>query len=81
MFPPLSSTGANTRLKFVNEAVENLADHPQHFLDGHQNSFKHITQSNTKVLFCSIADSNLTPLLDKRLNFGYYIIRHLMNII
>ena len=42
MFPPLSSTGGNARLKFANEAVESLTDHPLHFLDGHQNSFKHI---------------------------------------
>ena len=42
MFPPLSSIGGNPRLKFVNEAVKSLTDHPQRFLDGHQNSFKHI---------------------------------------
>ena len=42
MFPPLSSTGGNARLKFASEAVESLTDHPLHFLDGHQNSFKHI---------------------------------------
>ena len=42
MFPPLSSTGGKTRLKFANEAVKSLMDHPQRFLDGHQNSFKHI---------------------------------------
>ena len=42
MFPPLSSTGGNARLKFANEAVKSLTDHPRHFLDGHQNSFKHI---------------------------------------
>ena len=42
MFPPLSSTGGNARLKFANEAVESLTDHPLRFLDGHQNSFKHI---------------------------------------
>ena len=34
MFPPLSSTGRNTRLKFANEADP--------ILDDHQNSFKHI---------------------------------------
>ena len=38
----LSSTGGNARLKFANEAVESLTDHPLRFLDGHQNSFKHI---------------------------------------
>ena len=42
MFPPLSSTRGNARLKFANEAVKCLTDHPQRFLDGHQNSFKHI---------------------------------------
>ena len=42
MFPPLSSIGGNPRLKFVNEAVKSLTDHPRRFLDGHQNSFKHI---------------------------------------
>ena len=42
MFPPLSSTGGNARLKFVNEAVKSLTDHPRRFLDGHQNSFKHV---------------------------------------
>ena len=42
MFPPLSSTGGNARLKFANEAVKSLTDHPRRFLDGHQNSFKHI---------------------------------------
>ena len=58
MLPPLSSTGGKARLKFANEAVKSLTDHLQRFLDGHQNSFKHI---NTKVLLHSIADSNLTP--------------------
>ena len=42
MFPPLSSTGRNTRLKFANEALKSLTDHPRRFLDDHQNSFKHI---------------------------------------
>ena len=42
MFLPLSSTGGNAKLKFANEAVKSLMDHPQCFLDGHQNSFKHI---------------------------------------
>ena len=42
MFPSLSSTGGNARLKFANEAIKNLTDHPRHFLDGHQKSFKHI---------------------------------------
>ena len=42
MFPPLSSTGGNARLKFANEAVKSLTDHPRRFLDGHQNSFKHV---------------------------------------
>ena len=42
MFPPLSSTGGNARLKFANEAVKSLTDHQGCFIDGHQNSFKHI---------------------------------------
>ena len=42
MFPLLSSTGGNARLKFANEAVKSVTDHPQRFLDSHQNSFKHI---------------------------------------
>ena len=42
MFPPLSSTDGNARLKFASEAVKRLTDHPRRFLDGHQNSFKHI---------------------------------------
>ena len=42
IFPPLSSTGGNARLRFVSEAVKSLIDHPRHFLDGHRNSFKHI---------------------------------------
>ena len=42
MFSPLSSTGGNARLKFANEAVKNLKNHPRRFLDGHQNSFKYI---------------------------------------
>ena len=29
MFPPLSSTGVNARLKFANEAIKSLTDHPQ----------------------------------------------------
>ena len=42
IFPPLFlSTGGNARLKFTNEAVKSLTDHPQRFLDDHQNSFKH----------------------------------------
>ena len=45
MFPPLSSTGGKARLKFASEAVKSLTDHPQHFSDGHQNSFKHINAS------------------------------------
>ena len=28
IFPPLSSTGGNARLKFANEAVKTLTDHP-----------------------------------------------------
>ena len=40
MFPPLSSTGVNARLKFANEAIKSLTDHPRRFLDGHQKSFK-----------------------------------------
>ena len=42
MFPPLSPTGGNARLKFANKAVKSLTDHPRRFLDDHQNSFKHI---------------------------------------
>ena len=42
IFPPLSSTGTNARLKFASEAVKSVKDHPQRFLDGHQNLFKHI---------------------------------------
>ena len=42
MFPPLSSTDGNARLKFASEAVKRLTDHPRCFLDGRQNSFKHI---------------------------------------
>ena len=42
MFPPPSSTGGNVRLRFANEAVKSLTDHPRRFLDGHQNSFKYI---------------------------------------
>ena len=42
MFPPISSAGGNARLRFVSEAVKSLTDHPQCFLDGHRNSFKHI---------------------------------------
>ena len=45
MFPPLLSTGGNARLKFANEAVKRLSDHPRRFLDGHQNSFKHISST------------------------------------
>ena len=40
MFPSLSSTGGNARLKFANEAIKSLTDHPRRFLDGHQKSFK-----------------------------------------
>ena len=32
----------NARLKFASEAVKILTNHPRRFLDGHQNSFKHI---------------------------------------
>ena len=39
MFPSLSSTGGNARLKFANEAIKSLTDHPRRFLDGHQKSF------------------------------------------
>ena len=42
MFPPLSSTGSNARLKFVSEAAKSLKNHPRRFFDGHQNSFKYI---------------------------------------
>ena len=42
MFPPLSSTGGNARLKFVSEAAKSLKNHPRRFFDGHQNSFKYI---------------------------------------
>ena len=42
MFSRLSSTDGNARLKFASEAVKRLTDHPRRFLDGHQNSFKHI---------------------------------------
>ena len=53
MYPPLWSSG---------EAKKSLTDHPRHLLDGHQNSFKHINATNnTKVLFNSMADSNLAP--------------------
>ena len=45
MLPPLSSTGGNARLKFANEAVKIVTDHPQRFLDSHQNSFKHINNA------------------------------------
>ena len=38
----LSSTGSNARLKLANEAIKSLTDHPKGFLDGHQNSFKHV---------------------------------------
>ena len=41
MFSPLSSTGGNARLKFANEAVKSLKNHPRRFLDGQQNSFKY----------------------------------------
>ena len=37
MFPPLSSTGGNARC-----CKKSVMNHPQRFLDGHQNSFKHI---------------------------------------
>ena len=48
MLPPLSSTGGKERSEFANEAVKSLTDHPRRFLDGHQNSFKHInTTFNT----------------------------------
>ena len=60
MLPPLSSSGGNTRLKLSNEAVKSFTGHPRHFLDGHQNSFKHSNATNNmKVLFHSIPDSNL----------------------
>ena len=42
MFPPLSSTSGNARLKFVSEAAKSLKNHPRRFFDGHQNSFKYI---------------------------------------
>ena len=42
MFPPLSSTGGNARLKFVSEAAKSLKNHPRRFFDGHQNSLKYI---------------------------------------
>ena len=59
MFPPLSSTGSNARLTFANEAVKSVTDHPQGFLDGHQNSCKQINATEQyKVLFHSITDSN-----------------------
>ena len=52
MFPLLSSTGDNARLKFANEAVKSLTDHPQRILVGHQNSFKHInaTKKNKGII-------------------------------
>ena len=31
MFPPLSSTCGNARLKFASEAVKSLTDHPRRF--------------------------------------------------
>ena len=59
MFPPLSSTGDNARLKFANKAVKSLTDHPRRFLDGHQIHLSTLTpQNNAKVLFHSTADSN-----------------------
>ena len=42
MFPPVSSTSGNARLKFANETVKSLTDHPRPILDGHQTSLKHI---------------------------------------
>ena len=42
MFPLLSSTGGNAKLKFANEAVKSLTEYPRRFSDDHQNSFKHI---------------------------------------
>ena len=31
IFPPLSSTGGNARLKFISEPVKSLTDHPGRF--------------------------------------------------
>ena len=65
MFPSLSSTGGNARLKFANEAIKSLTDHPQRVkfwilvIKIHLNTL--MPQNNTKVLFHSIADSNLAP--------------------
>ena len=38
MFHLLFSTGRNARLKFINEPVKSLSDHPWYFLSSHQNS-------------------------------------------
>ena len=60
MFPPLSSTGGNARLKFANEAAKSIIHNAfQMAIKTHLNTL--MPQSNTKLLFRSIADSNLAP--------------------
>ena len=60
MFPPLSSTGGNARLKFANEAAKSTIHNAfQMAIKTHLNTL--MPQSNTKLLFRSIADSNLAP--------------------
>ena len=60
MFPPLSSTGGNARLKFANEAAKSIIHNAfQMATKTHLNTL--MPQSNAKLLFRSIADSNLAP--------------------
>ena len=60
MFPPLSSTGGNARLKFANEAAKIIIHNAfQMAIKTHLNTL--MPQSNAKLLFRSIADSNLAP--------------------
>lgn len=43
LFPPLGTTSGQSRLKFGQEAVKNLTDHPTRYLRirGHEKSHKH----------------------------------------
>ena len=60
MFPPLGTTSGQSRLKFGQEAVKNLTDHPTQYFRGHEKSHKH---QNAIKQYEGISNNNLLHFL------------------
>ena len=60
LFPPLGTTSGQSRLKFGQEAVKNLTDHPTHYFRGHGKSHKH---QNAIEQYEGISNNNLLHFL------------------